>query len=1156
MSNAKDEFKIVEEQEAVLNSSGKSIVVSASAGSGKTSVLTRKISKLLNEEKTHIENVLVLTYTKAAAYEMKQRLNETLLKSAKENKKITMELDGISIADISTFHSFYQKMISKFFFEVNVSPSFKILSQEETTQIKAKAIKKAIKKFKSLHEDEYYNLLQKVCTKRTDDKLCEIVFQIYEFLSSQDNKENWKQNISKLTYQKENNIALEIVREDFLKKLAHEISVFERLQKKAESIDESYAISHINEILSCANMIGADFSFEKILEVLQGVITLPRIVKKNITDENLCAKIDSSKKNLSKLLSLDSFSDFGGVEKIYKSFEDNEKIVSSLLELEELFESEFSVLKEKEDGLDFVDLEQKMLQLLKNEEIRKNISDFYDYVFVDEYQDANSIQDKIISLIAKENNMFLVGDPKQGIYAFRQSDSKIITDKIEQFEVVPYAESKTLNSNFRTDKQILEFDNRVFSLLMSKTTSDIDYKKNSKLVGMADFEKSEICPVEIVAIKQRDEEKDEEKKFEIYSVEKAQATKKDSLAKKECVLIANKISEIVGKKIFSSKEKVMREINFSDIAILLRKRGEFSKLLCACFDEFGIPYSFSVKRNLLKNPEVALLFNYMKLCLNDFDDIALANVLTSNFGGLSFSDLAKIKFEFRDEKNFFDCVLKYKLQKKDEIAKKLQNFYCQLEDSRFEFSEVGVYVHFSLLCEKYMLFSTKLLEDDGISKVERIKSFIDFFANNKFDKNISAFVEFVENNNGEFELNDAGVKASNCVLIDTMHSSKGLEYPIVFLSELGASLDSTMETSSKILIEKDLGIVLRFYDEETKTVFSSVGQRSVEILKRKKEFSEKIRLLYVAMTRAKNAMFLTGSLKKNVEKISREEDVSFVFPRTYLNLICSTLEQNEIEYVNDCKRYVSENLCISSCFEDEIVFDESVREENKSFFSDEFLEKMKKQTNFVYPNRKSCFVCEKTSITKLVTDQNLFESEVVSPKRFEIKESISYLGSTEKGTILHDIMEKISFDFNDEQIFDFISKYFEKRNIQLDETFTLDFVFRKIKKAISLLESIIPKENKTFKEKEFIMKISPFEFKVSEIKDEILVQGKIDLLSVGQKTIIVDYKYSSALSDDEIKSKYEGQIMAYKTATEKALGKNCNIEMYFLLLKNEKLLKV
>ena len=1136
----RDDFK--PEQKDVLDTVGKNLIVSASAGSGKTTVMIQKILEDIDVRGIDLKKILVLTYTSASADEMKQKLAGALYERAEGNPKCLKQIDDLETADISTIHSFFQKIIKKYFTAIDINPDFSIVDTVNAKKYEENALEMAIDEFGEQEPERLADVMDIYGKSRNDKTLKKLILKLNTFLKSVEDPEEFIKTTATSLYNMyvEKNVAFKIVNDELYENSVFYAKKFRRFQEKCRFLKLDYFIEVCNKWLALLENVSRQP--QDFFQNLGNICAKPNILMKKNKDfpnesEELKHLVDNCKKQFCDKVIKWNFTNLT----VEKSMAVMPKIIDTLLDLTKLYQQKFSEIKLKSNLMDYDDLEKYMLKILENEAIRKEIIENYVCIYVDEYQDANRVQEKILKLICKPNNRFMVGDVKQSIYRFRQAEPDIFLENQALFVTDPQSDVKFLNCNFRSDKTILDFVNIVFGEIMTPKTAKIDYKGTSNLDGQAKYEKvDDIPPVEISIIKTTDSE-EKPSPSEIYRVSKHKNMQKTySTAELEAFVVANKILGLIGKKIYVPSLKTEKSIDFSDITILLKSRGEYLTEFCSVMSKFQIPIYANTKKPLYEDSDIGLILSLLTLCVNPNNDIELVSVLHSVFGELSYNELAKIRLACQEKKaTFYECFKSY--DKEDEIGGKIKKFEEMLSNLRFDIKYTGLFYALNKIINKYNFKSYLLSKTDGLEKVEKLKKFLNDFLTNNFNKNLIEFLEFVKRNKEEI-MSPNFASGENCVNVTTIHSSKGLEFPIVFMVNAGKDLNRTPEDKSTQLNAK-LGVGLKFYDIETRQKGHSVVLEAITKQNTDEDFAEKLRLLYVALTRPKNHLFIVGTTSKDFEKITSDFDV--MRKNNYLDLIVGALPADDVAKVNSGENVENEkfNVEIISASADADFMEVLEKRVIPPLEDERKLAKIKEYFEYEYPHRTD--VTAKNSVTSILKTQSPYTSTNPTPQSLVTKEH-SPIAFSELGTAYHEVFEAVDLE---RATLEDIETYVDKNLSELKNEIDAQKIFDNLKVLRKFDLSNILKEQK------FVMNIPHNEVVKNGTDDEILVQGIVDLIVLGKKNILIDYKLSTQKDNQRLVDKYALQLHLYKKATEHALGVKID-EVYILHINKKELVRI
>lgn len=1114
------EFKPTSEQSEILKITDKNLIVSASAGSGKTTIMIDKITNYIISQKSHINEILVLTYTKAAAYEMKKKLIDKLQSSVQKHPFLEEELDLVHNSDISTFDSFCQKIVKKYFYILNIDPSFKMLDEKEQYYIQNNAIKNAIYKFQEMFPNEFENLIGNLAPKRNTELIEKLIFNIYNYTTSILNPNDFLKTSFQL-YSKNNKIAENTINAHYNMSLKSFLKIFKKLKNKSAKLNIDTYVSYLSNLIVLIEQILRESSLSKRLALIQ----IPEALKHNKLDEIELSKLINLEKNKLKTSVFNKMiENFISPEAINESYTNCETLISNLFNLLSFFKKEYNDLKKKINVYDFNDVERLTIDLLENNDICTQIKNTYKYIFVDEFQDANAIQEKIIFML-QNNNLFFVGDTKQSIYAFRQSDPEIFFKIQKNFENDKKSESKTLNCNFRTNKNILNFANILFSKIMTKTTCGLNYKKESCFIPMAQYDDLEEEKCVSLNLILEENEKKEIEPTKIYNlIEESLQKKQNTKYNNECLFICNKITELLGKCIYDNKSKTIRPITYKDITILIAKRNEFSKKLTQYFIDLNIPYTYNSGNNLDDCYDIKVLFQLLKYSLNQNNDYALTCLLNSPLFNFSDQELASIKLNSIEEPFYYNCVKNY--DKNDHIYEKIKNFNNTINTFIFNCKYKGIYYAFNKIIRDTNYLLTISYENDFTNRQENINQYINSFANSQYNFNLVEFVEYKENSNTKIK-GTSDKPFSNSIQITTMHSSKGLEYPIVILPNLDQ--DFTKEPNPLcIKINKKLGVGIKNFNENERKCSNGIFYEACRIKNKETELSEKIRLLYVAMTRAKNQLILVGTSKNNFEKF--KSDLDIIACNNYLSMIVNCLNNKTINKINNQNEF-SHIMFKNNKFKiSQIKIDSTPKIISKTEIFIQDNSKFESLSKFLNKNfnKQKNLIALKNAVSSFTHLENASLNQ--TPKQFTLSEH-TFEKPAEIGTLYHKILENINF--NECKTISDIEDYIEYNLNNNEKQILKNISFEQILKNISLIKNFITSNSVILKEQKFVMNIPYNEVVKSDITEKIIIQGIIDLLIINKEDIVlIDYKLSNK-SNIDIKNTYKKQIELYAMAISK-----------------------
>lgn len=1146
-------FKPTNKQKEVLDIVDKNVAVSASAGSGKTTVMIEKIANCILDYKIAIKDIMVVTFTNSASQEMKQRLLNKLQEKLKQNlsqedkRFILTQIENIDLANICTIDKFCINLLKRYYYMLSIDGNFEILDDIENEKIKARAFDLAVNQLRKTDKNKIDELCDVFLEKRSLNKLKELSNYVLQYLYVQEDREEYKKNLFKMytVPLQDNQIYIEQVQ-----KIIKTFSECEKSLQICKSInDGNKAVQEqIDGYIACYNAIrNANLrDAHKIITSFDAKLLGNKKAENKEEIKNLFIKIQDAFNYYKSI-----FDASIKVEDLERQITQSKKHLTLLLEFVNVYESHLEKLKKDANAYSFADIEYFIFNLLKNEDLRKDMQGQIKLIFVDEYQDVNQLQEHLTSRLARTNNLFLVGDVKQSIYGFRLSEPKFFLQKLDSFadKGNVLSEQKNLNENFRSDKDILDFTNSIFSICMTKDKSGIDYKETSMLEGKERFNNSANLPKVCVDIGVINEK--EENLPKLYSVkdDNGDGGEKKNL-ELQCNIIVNKVVELLGVKTEKivindngEKTKILEPINFKDIAILFRDKSKLYNMVGKKLQEAQIPVSLNVKEDVFSSLETRFLSQFLRVLVTPYNDISFASVLAFPCFEISDADLLKVASNSYNT-SFYSKVTKYINENQDDLSKKLSNIIKFIDSIKPQIYTLSVYQIYCKIIEFCDLFNYLLALPNGKVYASNLKLVLSKVSG---ATNISLvdYINYLDTkSDSKVEVNIGADE--NCVQLITIHASKGLEYKAVILAECEKPL---IKTNRDSLILNENGIGGDFLNTENKTKCATFVKNYARIMQNEKQKEEEKRLLYVALTRAKNLLVITGVVNKS--RLTSKENPLGEEEKSYLDVILMSLnkyqkqqlfEENEFyEFNNSVKFSLIEQTDNKQIKPKVTIFagaDEQIDKQLQSYYS------------YEYPNKQTFTISAKSSVSHYV-NANSGEVTITSvPKHLTVMEGVNT--NAEIGTAYHKCLELLDFTepVNDEDI----QKVLDNMKAQGFDTTIIDKNI--IKQTVQILDNIIPQNAHIKKEQSFVMCV-PYNSIVAEsdVKDEVLVQGVIDLLILfDNAAIIVDYKNSKIANDDILRNKYKKQLELYKMALTSSLNVDY-VQTYLISLQNGHLIK-
>ena len=1014
-----------EEQESAINEEGQNIIVSAGAGSGKTAVLSERVIRKLKQG-INIKNLLILTFTNAAAGEMKDRIR----KKIKKEENLKEQLDYLDEAYITTFDSFALSLIKKYNYILNIPKNIKPIDSLIITIKKREILENILEDLYKEKNPKFTNLINNFCTKN-DDEIAKSIIKIYDELDKKTNKKEYL-NTYLSTYYNEETIKKNINEyTNNLIELEQEIeSLLEIMQTET---DEKY-YQKLTDIL---NPISNPKRYNDLIKINE--ISLPRVSKETTEEgKTIKTKISDNIKKLQKSLK------YKDEEEIKQGIEQTKDHVSIIIEILNKLDDQITKYKNENYAYEFNDIAKMAINLVKeNKAIKEEIKNTYNEILVDEYQDTSDLQEEFLKEI-ENNNLYMVGDIKQSIYRFRNANPSIFKEKYEKYSKNINGLKIDLVKNFRSRKEVLNNINEIFNLIMDKTIGGADYQKEHQMVFGNNVYENE-------------GKTNQNNNLEIYNYQEDKNYTKEEI---EAFIIANDIKTKINNKYQILKDKKLQNITYNDFCIIM-DRGSAFDTYKKVFEYMQIPLSIMQDEVLTTKEDILVLKNIISLIIK-IKENKLDKEAKYYFTSISRSFLIE-----ETDKNIFEIL------KNDKI--KETNLYKTLKEISQDLDKTSTIEIIDKIL-KNLNYYENLIKlgniEASVIRIEKIKE----LANTLKDLNYTItdtknYLEKVieENQEIKYSLNTS---SSNSVQLMNIHKSKGLEFSICYFSGMHKPFNK-QDIKERFIYDNKYGIITPYFSE-------GIGETILKDLTKQKyleeDISERIRLFYVDVTRAKEKMIIVTTLDKETEyQTSIVEDK---IRKTYTSFqdILNSIKQNLTKYI---KEIDLEKIPLSKDYITKIKTNKTINETDKI--------KNKKQIkieNSLIEEKKAS-----KNIKKLLTQE-------------EIK-------NMEYGTKMHELFE------------------------------TTDFKSPKNQVVKSLVEKLNIKDEKIYKEHEFIL---------TENEEEY--HGIIDLLIEYKDHIkIIDYKLQN--TKDEA---YLNQLETYKKYVNQISNKKVKLYLYSIL--NNELIEI
>ena len=878
------DFALTPAQQRIVDCREHTMLVSAAAGSGKTRVLVERLMKKVcdPDRPCNIDEFLIITYTNAAADELRTRISAALaekLAADPDNRHLQRQMNRLYLTQISTVHAFCSSILREYMHKVELPPDFDIAETQTVTVMKDRALKDTL--------DEAYRqidanaamacLLDITGNKRDDTTLEKVILQLYDAVQSHPRPEQWIEacrtslNLKGITDAGETKWGEYLM--DELRKTAQ--FWLPRIEQDIASMenDEKLLLNYVpsfkemkRQLLFLQEDRGWDAVHDLVYDNLAKngeVFCVAQFTSKGKKDtgelaawrkekqEEMKAERDKCKAAMIQVLSPFQADSNKALSDLRQSTDALQELLTLVQEFSERFKSE----KYRQRHLDYNDLEHEAIKLLTTKKdgqptpVAREISDRYAEIMVDEFQDSNAVQETIFEAVSKNGqNRFIVGDVKQSIYKFRLADPQIFLDKYKTYRPCEQAEPGEpckclMSNNFRSDPQILNAVNFVFRAVMSERVGDLSYGDDEALYPPEGKETALDEPaVELHVIYQ-----------DMNDTEESRAPDKKDV---EAMFVASRIQELVktGAPIFDGSEK--RPVRYGDIVILMRTPGSSSGAYVRALEKASIPVSCTRGSSLFDTPEVTTLVSLLQVIDNPRRDIPLTAVLLSPLAGFTYDELAEIRL-LKKNADYWEA-----LQLAAEKSEKARNFVSLLNNLRAFAPTDTITKLLDQIWQQTEITAIYGAMEDGAQRVRNLESIYDLSL--EFDGTLQKFLELLDGKRKDKLATAAPLAAENCVRIMSVHQAKGLEFPVVFLSDLCHGFN-LQDTSGAVLVHPKYGLggyALSSADTENRIKFPTIAHAAISSVLKKESLSEELRVLYVAMTRPQSRLIMTMCAKE------------------------------------------------------------------------------------------------------------------------------------------------------------------------------------------------------------------------------------------------------------------------------------------------------
>lgn len=1148
------------EQKKAIDSRDGTVLVSAAAGSGKTAVLVeRVIRRLTDKEKPcSAERLLIVTFTRAATQQMRERIFEAISERLKENpddSHLKHQLVMLPFANISTIDSFCNDIVRENFHDIDLTPDYRLLEGAQLKLLEADAISRTLDELYGENSEEFSELLNVLADAGGDKAVGELIQRLYRNSAAFAQPDRWLDSLIS-EYEKDVPLAESEWGKIIIGQVAENVKYCRMLAEKmhlcmqADAAAEKYAANVSDIELSLDNM-------EKVLEngnwdeIMNAVSTFKlmrtAIVKGYSSPETEFIKsqktaVSDSFKKLSKLFCAsekENAEDMAYLKPIA------EKLIASVKRYGEILLE----LKREINSVDFSDISHLALNLLIKYDgdgnrtktaLAESFADKFDEILVDEFQDINDIQNDLFWAVSKnDGNLFTVGDVKQSIYRFRQAMPEIFLrrrDSMEDYVDGNYPGRITLDRNFRSRRGVTENINFVFRQLMSEKAGGLDYDRREELVAAADYAECDFAQTDLHLIGELEDGSKVSREIEAQH-------------------IANIINESISNKLQIKDKNGTHDASPRDFCILMRSTGGGkAEIYADALTRNNIPVYISDRAGFFAAAEISSMLNLMRVIDNPVQDIPLLAVLLSPFYGFTADELAKLRIDER-KKPLYHCVTKAA----DGGNRKCAAFLESLENLRMLSSTLSCA---EFVCELYDYTGCKAMASamkNGSQRNANLNMLIEYAS--KYEetgkRGLSGFIRFIDRvqaQDGDLESASDISEAADVVRIMTIHKSKGLEFPVCVLADMNYEFMNDNE-KGVAAFHPDYGICFNRRDGRTKCQYTTVGRKALTVAEKNSSVSEELRVLYVAMTRAKEKLICVSRYDNIPSYLSRLaallDGTETVMPYLVLGrnsmadwILMSFLRHPDAYELR--KLAGAENLSVlpasealKVCVVNSVAEAEAeaAEEEDTSEASDELMEEIRSRIDYVYPYSALAEVRAKSAPSEF--DKTGFDTGYFASAKPQFL-SKSGMNPAQRGTAAHKFMEFYDYTSND-GVEAQAQRMVRENHLTADEEKALE----KDKLAVFFNGEIAERIRKSpliMREKKVTVGIRAGELYPDlpeNVQEEtVVIQGYVDCaFEEDGGLMIVDYKTDRNVTMEELRERYRNQLKMYEHALGQCTGK-------------------
>ena len=1217
------------EQQEVINLRNCDILVSAAAGSGKTAVLVERILSMVTDasHRIDIDRLLIVTFTNAAAGEMRDRIRGAIMKKMEELEQqeipdtelldhLQRQVSLISTAQIATIHSFCQYVIRNYFHTIDLDPSLRIADEGEQKLLQNDVLQKLLEEKYKEGNAEFLQMMESLSPGRDDGRIPEMVLSLYHFAQSFPYPEQWLQSCCEAY---DNSSVEELGQTEWVKRLTTyarnmlleakaqvtlALAVAQEEDGPSQYIETLESDLHEMEDLLRAHSYA---EMQKAFADFPGWARLSGKKNPNASEEKTVyiKGIRDEYKGIIKELGADSF--YTEPKGILEEMNRCLPLLRALTGLTIEFADRFLEEKQKKNLMDFNDLEHYALKILTDEEgnpteVAKGLSEHYEEIMIDEYQDSNLVQEMLLTSVSKiregRHNMFMVGDVKQSIYRFRLARPELFMEKYHR-----YSQNEgpcrriDLHQNFRSRREVLSSVNFLFEQIMEHQVGGVEYDEAAALYPGAvfapgdddAFRNTEVLLVETSGQSQGEETEESDGDLEQAFLAGSREESSETPREMEARAVACRIREIVGKEVIWDKDlESYRPVSYGDIVILLRTIQGWADVFNKVLTDMDIPAHTGSGTGYFSAIEVQVVLSILKLIDNPRQDIPMAAVLRSPVVGLSGEEMAKIR-SAHPNMPFYEACMAYE---------PLEGFFEMLDEFREMANDTPIHELLRYILERTGYGNYAAAMPGGSQRKANLDMLMEkaiAYEQGSY-RGLYHFNRYIENlHKYEIDYGEASAgEGGNVVRIMSIHKSKGLEFPVVFVSGMGKTFNQS-DSRSTMVFHPRLGIGCPQVDLKMRTRKDTLLKKLIKKELQLENLGEELRVLYVALTRAKEKLILTGTVGGAEGKlmgwsnINRHQEIILsllkrTWATSYLDWVIPALMRNkcfadilrEMHIEQDTRHplYERENATQIRIITPKELDTKDALRCAKYEITGEILHQMAKRPvedvklrnlleerfHYRYPYQQEAEIPGKVSVSELkkLSMQepeegmaSLYEEQIPVPLIPEFMKDAPAVSGADRGTIYHKWMECVDFSLffseqNSAQRRDLLEKE-KNRMLQAgyltpDEMTQIDIrkmdAFFASPLASRMAEAA--RRGELFRERQFVMSMPSHQIRKEWRGDQsVLIQGIIDAYFIeSDQIILLDYK-TDFVKKEEVSSlcrKYGVQLEYYGAALERLAG--------------------